>query len=96
MGLGGAKEELGPPNNPPRNDEGPLRLTSMPPPMREPYSLRSPKPPWSRSRRMSITISQACYKVERFFGVKTCFFGGGRTLFWGRGHYFWVHLTWTL
>lgn len=37
-------------------------LTSMPPPIRDPYSFRSPKPPWSRSRRMSITISQACCK----------------------------------
>lgn len=35
-------------------------LTSIPPPIRDPYSFLSPKPPWSRSRRMSITISQAC------------------------------------
>lgn len=37
-------------------------LTSIPPPILEPYSFRSPKPPWSLSRKMSITISQACCK----------------------------------
>lgn len=54
-------EEPSPRQGPPSMGWRPV-LTSMPPPIRDPYSFRSPKPPWSRSRRMSITISQACCK----------------------------------